>query len=66
MFTVWHRLFSLLLRFPGLRIEAPPPSIVQYKCIYTIFKAKNHEIQFMFLCAEPSIDKHKFLSFKGW
>ena len=25
MFTVWHRLFSLVLKFPGLRIEAPPP-----------------------------------------
>ena len=33
MFTVWHGLFSLVLMFFGLRIEAPPPSTVQGKCI---------------------------------
>ena len=29
MFTVWHGLFSLVLMFPRLRIEAPPLSTVQ-------------------------------------
>ena len=58
--------FSLVLVFPGLRIEAPPSSTVQDKCIYTIFKAENQEIQFPFLCTKPSRDKHKLLSFKGW
>ena len=48
MFTVWHGLFSLVLLFPGLRIEAPPLSTVQGKCIYTIFKAEIQEIQFLY------------------
>ena len=51
--------------FPGLRIEAPP-STVQGKCIYTIFKAKNQKIKIPFLCTKPNINKQKFLSFKGW
>ena len=46
MFTVWQGLFSLVLMFLGLRIEAPPLSTVQSKCIYTFFKAENQEIQF--------------------
>ena len=50
--------------FPGLRIEAPPLSTVQG--VYAIFKAENQEIQFPLLSIKPSIDKHKFLSFKGW
>ena len=50
--------------FPGLRIEAFPLSTVQGKCIYIIFKVENLEIQFLLLCTKPSIDKHKFLSFK--
>ena len=61
----WHGLFSLVLMFPGLRIEAPPLSTVQGKCIYTFFKAENQEIQLLLLCTKPSKDKHKFLFFKG-
>ena len=44
------------------------PSTTQCKCIYAIFKAPralNQVIQFPLLCTKPSIDKHKFLSFKG-
>ena len=52
--------------FPGLRIEDLSLSTVQGKCIYTIFKAENQEIQFQLLCTKPSIDKQKFLSYKGW
>ena len=52
--------FSLVLMFPGLRIEAPLLFTVLGKCIYTIFKAKNKEIQFPLLCTKPSTDKHKF------
>ena len=66
MFTVWHGLFSLVLMFSGLRIEAPPLFTVQDKCICTIFKADNQEIQFPLLCTKPNIDIHKFLSFKSW
>ena len=66
MFTVWHGLFSLVLMFAGLRNEAPLLFTVQSKCIYTIFEAEIQEIQFPFICTKPSIDKHKFLSFKGW
>ena len=66
MFTVWYRLFSLVLMFSGLRIETPPPPIIQSKCIYIMFEAENQEIQFPFLCTQPSIDKHNILSFKGW
>ena len=51
--------------FTGVRIEAPPLSTVQGKCIYTIFKAENQETQFLILCTKPSIEKHKFLFFKG-
>ena len=47
MFTAWHGLFSLVLMFSGLRIEAPPLSTVQSKYIYTFFKAENQEIQFL-------------------
>ena len=56
MFTVWHELFSLVLMFPSLKIEAPPPSTVQGVYIH-FFKAKNQEIQFQFLCIKPSKDK---------
>ena len=66
MFTVWHGLFSLVFVFPGLRIGAPPLSTVQVKCIYTSCKVENQKIQFPLLCTKPSIDRHKFLSFKGW
>ena len=67
MFTAWHRLFSMILMFPGLRIEAPPLSTVQGGCIYEIFKVENQEIKFPLLCTKPSIDKHhKFSSFQGW
>ena len=54
MFTVWHRLFSLVLVFTGLRIEAPHPLTVQGKCIYTIFRAENQEIKFPLLRTKPS------------
>ena len=47
MFTDWHGLFSLVLTFPGLRIEAPPLSTVQGKCIYKTFKAENHKTQLL-------------------
>ena len=66
MFIVWHGLFSLVLIISGLRIEALPLSMVKGKCIHTIFKAANQEIQFPLLCTKPSKDKLKFLSFKGW
>ena len=46
MFTVWHRLFSFVLMLPGLRIEALPLYTVLDKCIYTIFKVENQEIQY--------------------
>ena len=64
MFTVWHELFSMVLMFPGMRIEALPPSTVQGKCISTFFKAENQEIQLLLLCNKPS-KYNKFLSFKG-
>ena len=41
MFTVWHGLFSLVLLFSGLRIEAPIPSTVQGKWIYTFLKQRT-------------------------
>ena len=60
MFTVWHGLFSLVLMFPGLRIEAPPHP--QYRVsVYTLFKAENHEIQFPLLCTKPSKDKQRLV-----
>ena len=65
MFTVWHGFFSLVLMFPGLRIEALPPSTVRGKCIYTFFKAKNQEIQLPLVCTKPSTDQNMFWSFKG-
>ena len=46
MFTVLHRLLSLVLMFPGLPIEAPPQSTVQGKCIYTFFKQKTRKFNF--------------------
>ena len=46
IFTVWHGLFSLILVFPKLRIEALSLSTVQCKCKYTIFKAENQETNF--------------------
>ena len=49
---------------PGLRIEAPPLSTVQGKCLH-FFKEENQEIQFPLLCTKSSKDKRKFLSFKG-
>ena len=55
MFTVLHGLFPLVLIFPGL---STPPSTVQGKCINTIFKAENQEINFPLLCTKPSIDKY--------
>ena len=63
MFSVWHGLLSFVLIFLGLRIKA---LFLQDKCIYTIFKMDNQEIQFPLLCTKPSTDKHTFLSFKGW
>ena len=36
MFTVWDGLFSLVLMFSGLRIEALPKPHYRVKCIYTI------------------------------
>ena len=65
MFTVWHGLFSLVLDFPGLRIEAPALSTVQVS-VYTIHKVENQEIEFPLLRTESFIDKHKFLTFKSW
>ena len=67
MFTVWHGLFPLILMFPGLRIEALPLSKVLRKSIYTIFKRRTRKLSFhsyVPVCTKPSIDKHKFLSFK--
>ena len=53
--------------FPGGELKLRPPlSTVQGKFIYIIFKAENLEIQFPLLYIKPSIDKHKFLSFKCW
>ena len=46
MFTVWHELFSLVLMFSTLRIEALPPSIVQGKCIYTFLKRRTSRVNF--------------------
>ena len=46
MFTVWHGLFSLVLMFSGLRIEAPPLSTVQGKCIYTFLKRRTSKFNF--------------------
>ena len=63
MFTVWHRLFSLVIMFPGLRIEALPISTVQGKCIYTFLKRRTRKFNFV-LCTKPSKDKHKFLFFQ--
>ena len=40
MCTVWHGLFSLVLMFSGLRIEALPCSTVQGMCIQ-FYKAEN-------------------------
>ena len=37
----WHGLLALVFMISGLRIEAPPPSTVQGKCIYTFLKAEN-------------------------
>ena len=64
MFTVWHGLFSLVLIFPGLRIEAPPPSTVQGQCVYILFKAEHQKIHFPLLCTKPSKDKHTFFFFQ--
>ena len=59
MFTVWHGLFSLVLMFSGVRIEALPHS--QYRVnVYTLFKAENQLIHFPLLLTKPSKDKHKF------
>ena len=66
IFTVCRSLFSLVLPFPGLRIEAMPLSKVQGKCICKMFKAENQETQLPLLCTKPSIDKHKLSSFQGW
>ena len=59
MLPVWHGLFSLVLAFPGLRIEALSLS-TWYVYIYTIFKVENQETQFPLVCTKPSIDRHKF------
>ena len=40
MFTVWYGLCSLVLMFPGLRIEAPPH--LQYRLsVYTFLKRRT-------------------------
>ena len=57
MFTVWHGLFSLVLMFLRLTIEALPLSTVHGKFKYNIFKAENQETQFLLLCTKPGIDK---------
>ena len=46
MFTVWHGLFSLVLIFPRLRIEAPP--YLQYRVsVYTQFlKQRTRKFDF--------------------
>ena len=46
MFTIWHGYFSLVLMFHGLRIDAPPISTVQSKCIYTFLKPKIRKFDF--------------------
>ena len=65
MFTFWHRLFSFVPLFPGVRIETPPTSTVQGKCLYTFLKAENQEIQRLLLGTKSNKDKHKFMSFRG-
>ena len=60
MFTVWHELFSFVLAFPGLRIEALPLITVLGKCIYKMFKVDNQKTQFLLLCTKPSIDNITF------
>ena len=67
MFTVWHRLFSLVLAIPGLRIESTPLFTVQGKCIYKIINAENKEIKLLLLSTKPIyiyIYKYKFSSFQ--
>ena len=39
-------LFSLVLMFPGLKIEAPVSSTVQGKCIYTFLKWRSRKFNF--------------------
>ena len=56
MFTVWHRLFSLVLTVLGLIIEASSLYTVQGKCIYNIFKAENQETKIPLLYTKPSIN----------
>ena len=47
MFAVWHGLSSLILMFPGQKIEAPPLSTVQSKCIlYTFLKLRTSRFNF--------------------
>ena len=41
-----ERIFSFILMFSGLRIEAPPPSAVQGKCIYTFLKRRTSRFNF--------------------
>ena len=43
---VWHQLFSLLLMFSRVRIDASPPSTVQGKCIYTFLKWRTSRFNF--------------------
>ena len=63
MFTVWHGLFSLVLIFSTLRIDAPPHP--QYRVSeYTFFKTQNQSIQFPLLCTKLSKDKRKILFFQ--
>ena len=57
------RTFSLVLRYQRKRLP-PPPSTVQGKCIYTIFKMENQKIQLPLLCTKKSRDKHKFFVFQ--
>ena len=66
MFTIWHGLFSLVLVFTGLRIEAPPPSTVQDKCIYTFLKLKASRFHFSSYVLNLVMIHISLFSFKGW
>ena len=65
IFAVRHGLFSLVLMFPGLRIEAPPPSTVKGKCRYTFLKRKTKKLNFRSYVLNVVKINKSFLSFKG-
>ena len=62
MFTVLHRLFSLVLMFSRLRIEALSPSTVQGKCIYTFIKQRTSTFNFRSCVLNLAMINQFFLS----